>query len=62
MDIKALRYFLQVAETLSFNRASERLNISQPVVTRVIAQLEHEVGTKLFDRTTRRVALTPAAE
>ncbi|AWX36353.1 MULTISPECIES: LysR family transcriptional regulator [Enterobacteriaceae] len=60
MDIKALRYFLQVAETLSFNRASERLNISQPVVTRVIAQLEHEVGTKLFDRTTRRVALTPA--
>lgn len=48
MDIKALRYFLQVAETLSFNRASERLNISQPVVTRVIAQLEHEVGTKLL--------------
>ena len=60
MDIKALRYFLQVAETLSFNRASERLNISQPVVTRVIAQLEHEIGTRLFDRTTRRVSLTPA--
>ncbi|HCT7767210.1 TPA: LysR family transcriptional regulator [Klebsiella pneumoniae] len=60
MDIRALRYFLQVAETLSFNRASERLNISQPVVTRVIAQLEHEIGTRLFDRTTRRVSLTPA--
>ncbi|CZY43232.1 MULTISPECIES: LysR family transcriptional regulator [Enterobacter cloacae complex] len=60
MDIKSLRYFLQVAETLNFNRAAERLNISQPVVTRVIAQLEHEVGSKLFERTTRRVALTPA--
>lgn len=60
MDIKALRYFLQVAETLNFNRAAEKLNISQPVVTRVIAQLEHEVGIQLFDRTTRRVALTPA--
>lgn len=60
MDIKSLRFFLQVAETLSFNRASERLNISQPVVTKVIAQLEHEIGTKLFERTTRRVALTMA--
>lgn len=39
MDIKSLRYFLQVAETLNFNRAAERLNISQPVVTRVIARL-----------------------
>jgi DNA-binding transcriptional LysR family regulator len=60
MDIKALRYFLQVAETLNFNRAAEKLNISQPVVTRVISQLEHEIGSKLFERTTRRVALTPA--
>ncbi|XQS17101.1 LysR family transcriptional regulator [Citrobacter telavivensis] len=60
MDIRALRYFLQVAENLNFNRAAERLNISQPVVTRVISQLEHEVGAKLFERTTRRVALTPA--
>lgn len=60
MDIRALRYFLQVAENLNFNRAAERLNISQPVVTRIISQLEHEVGAKLFERTTRRVALTPA--
>ncbi|EMU1127493.1 TPA: LysR family transcriptional regulator [Citrobacter koseri] len=60
MDIRALRYFLQVAEQLSFIRAAERLNISQPVVTKVISQLEHEIGSKLFDRTTRRVALTPA--
>ena len=60
MDIKALRYFLHVADTLSFNRAAERLHISQPVVTRAIAQLEHSIGNKLFERTTRRVALTPA--
>jgi DNA-binding transcriptional LysR family regulator len=60
MDIKALRYFVHVADTLSFNRAAERLHISQPVVTRAIAQLEHTVGNKLFERTTRRVALTPA--
>ncbi|THF25795.1 LysR family transcriptional regulator [Pseudomonas atacamensis] len=60
MEIKHLRYFIQVAETLSFNRAAERLNSSQPVVTRVIAQLEHSIGAKLFERTTRRVALTAA--
>ncbi|HFJ9613168.1 TPA: LysR family transcriptional regulator [Stenotrophomonas maltophilia] len=59
MDIKALRFFLHVADTLSFSRAAERLNVSQSVVTRVIAQLEHSVGIKLLDRTTRRVALTP---
>lgn len=60
MEIRELRYFLHLAETLNFNRTAERLNISQPVVTRVIAQLEHSLGTKLFDRNTRRVSLTPA--
>lgn len=60
MEIKALRTFLHVAETLNFNRAAERLNSSQPVVTRTIAQLEHSIGSKLFERSTRRVALTPA--
>ncbi|ENE2732123.1 LysR family transcriptional regulator [Stenotrophomonas maltophilia] len=58
--MKALRYFLAVAESLSFNRAAERLHVSQPVVTRTIAQLEHSIGARLFSRTTRRVALTPA--
>lgn len=60
MNIRSLRYFLQVADQLNFNRAAERLNISQPVVTKVISQLEHEIGSKLFERTTRRVSLTPA--
>ncbi|MCA8057369.1 MULTISPECIES: LysR family transcriptional regulator [Burkholderia cepacia complex] len=60
MEIKALRCFLHVAETLSFHRASERLAMSQPVVTRTIGHLEDQFGVKLFTRTTRRVALTPA--
>ncbi len=58
MEIKELRCFVRVAETLNFNRAAEQLNMSQPVVTKTIAQLEHKLGVKLFERTTRRVALT----
>lgn len=60
MEIKELRCFGCVAETLSFKRAAERLNMSQSVVTKTIAQLEHRLGAKLFERTTRRVALTSA--
>ncbi len=58
MEIRELRCFERVAETLNFNRAAEQLNMSQPVVTKTIAQLEHRLGVKLFERTTRRVALT----
>ncbi|MCS0505189.1 LysR family transcriptional regulator [Ancylobacter mangrovi] len=60
MEIKELRSFVRVAETLNFNRAAEQLNTSQPVVTKTVAQLEHKLGVKLFERTTRRVALTAA--
>ncbi|MEG6507689.1 LysR family transcriptional regulator [Methyloligella sp. 2.7D] len=60
MEIKQLRCFAHVAETLNFNRAADRLNMSQPVVTKTVAQLEHKLGVKLFERTTRRVSLTPA--
>lgn len=60
MEIKELRCFDCVAETLSFKRAAERLNMSQPVVTKTVAQLEHRLGAKLFERTTRRVSLTSA--
>ncbi|WP_349295482.1 LysR family transcriptional regulator (plasmid) [Thioclava sp. 'Guangxiensis'] len=51
MEIKELRCFLRVAETLNFNRAAEMLNMSQPVVTKTVAQLEHKLGVKLFERT-----------
>lgn len=60
IDLTALHCFVAVADDLSFRRAAERLHMSQPPLTRLIAQLEHRLGVRLFERTTRRVALTPA--
>ena len=54
--------FLAVADELHFGRAAGRLHVSQPRVSRLIAALERQVGGKLFERTSRRVALTPLGE
>jgi DNA-binding transcriptional LysR family regulator len=60
MDRYLLRYFLAVAELGSFSKAAAKVNVTQPTLSVGIAKLEEQVGARLFERTTRRVSLTPA--
>lgn len=57
-----IQTFLTVAETLNFRRAAEQLGVAQPALSRSVRQLEQHFGFALFERSTRRVALTPAGE
>lgn len=60
MELRQLRYFVKVAETLNFSEASRFLSITQSTLSQQIRQLEQEVGTQLFIRDSHRVCLTEA--
>jgi DNA-binding transcriptional LysR family regulator len=62
VEIRQLRYFVTVARTRHFGRAAEQLHIAGSPLSQAIRQLESHLGTPLFERTTRRVDLTPAGE
>ena len=62
MELRHLKYFVMVAQTLNFSDASKRLYITQGTLSQQIQQLEGEIGAQLFDRTRHSVILTEAGE
>lgn len=62
MDTRHMRYFLALAETLNFGRAAARMHMTQPPFSRQIANLEAELGARLFERNSRSVTLTVAGQ
>lgn len=59
-DFRQLRYFITLADTLNFGKAAEKLNITQPPLSRQISALEAMLGVRLFNRHHHGVSLTEA--
>ncbi|MFN3652243.1 MAG: LysR substrate-binding domain-containing protein [Armatimonadota bacterium] len=62
LELHHFRCLVGLAEELNFGRAAARLHMSQPPLTRIVAEVERFLGARLFERTTRRVSLTPVGE
>ncbi len=62
MELRHLRYFVALAEELSFTRAAERMHVTQSTLSHQIRQLEDELGQRLFDRIGKRVVITDAGD
>lgn len=62
MDLRQLEIVVAVAEELHFGRAAERVHLSQPALTQAVARMERQLGTRLFDRSTRVVQPTAAGQ
>ena len=62
MELRQLQTFIQIAQMQNFSRTAEMLGYSQSAVTVQIRQLENELGKRLFDRTGKKVVLTPQGE
>jgi LysR family cyn operon transcriptional activator len=62
MELRHLRYFVALADCLSFTRAAERVHVTQSTLSHQIRQLEEELGHAMFDRIGKRVVLTDAGE
>jgi DNA-binding transcriptional LysR family regulator len=60
MDIRHLQYFLEVARHSSFTKAAESLYITQPTISKMVRNLEEEIGVELFERVGKRITLTDA--
>lgn len=62
MELRVLRYFLAVVDAQNISRAAQQLHVSQPTVSRQLHELEAELGTTLFERGSRTIALTNSGE